>query len=114
MTMAGGAVAACGNVAGFELQTSVAPFILRGVALLGIESSHAAPEQRVEAWTRLARDIDRDKLAAMTTTMPWSGHRQRRPRHRRGQGSRPAGGRDRLTDGRGLDQTIVTLPVAMS
>jgi acrylyl-CoA reductase (NADPH) len=42
MTKSGGAVAACGNVAGFELATSVAPFILRGVALLGIESSHGA------------------------------------------------------------------------
>jgi acrylyl-CoA reductase (NADPH) len=73
MTMAGGAVAACGNVAGFELATSVAPFILRGVSLLGIESSHAAPEKRREAWARLARDIDRDKLVAMTTLMPWSG-----------------------------------------
>ena len=73
MTMSGGAVAACGNVAGFELATSVAPFILRGVSLLGIESSHQAPERRVEAWTRLARDIDRDKLAGMTTLMPWSG-----------------------------------------
>jgi acrylyl-CoA reductase (NADPH) len=73
MTMSGGAVAACGNVAGFELATSVAPFILRGVSLLGIESSHAAPERRIEAWRRLARDIDRDKLAEATTTMPWSG-----------------------------------------
>jgi acrylyl-CoA reductase (NADPH) len=73
MTMAGGAVAACGNVAGFELHTSVAPFILRGVSLVGIESSHAAPERRIAAWTRLARDIDRDKLAEMTTLMPWSG-----------------------------------------
>jgi acrylyl-CoA reductase (NADPH) len=73
MTMAGGAVAACGNVAGFELATSVAPFILRGVALLGIESSHAAPERRLAAWRRLARDIDREKLAGMTTAMPWSG-----------------------------------------
>ena len=73
MTLSGGAVAACGNVAGFELATSVAPFILRGVSLLGIESSHAAPERRLEAWARLARDIDRDKLAEATTTMPWSG-----------------------------------------
>lgn len=73
MMSAGGAVAACGNVAGFELNTSVAPFILRGVSLLGIESSHQAPERRVEAWARLARDIDRDKLAGMTTAMPWSG-----------------------------------------
>ncbi len=73
MTTAGGAVAACGNVAGFDLATSVAPFILRGIALLGIESSHAAPERREAAWSRLARDIDRAKLAGMTTAMPWSG-----------------------------------------
>jgi acrylyl-CoA reductase (NADPH) len=73
MTMSGGAVAACGNVAGFDLATSVAPFILRGVALLGIESSHAAPARRLAAWQRLARDIDRAKLAEMTTAMPWSG-----------------------------------------
>ena len=73
MTMTGGAVAACGNVAGFDLATSVAPFILRGVALLGIESSHAAPARRAAAWQRLARDIDRGKLADMTTTLPWSG-----------------------------------------
>lgn len=73
MTRSGGAVAACGNVAGFDLHTSVAPFILRGVSLLGIESSHQAPERRVEAWARLARDIDRDKLGEMTTMMPWSG-----------------------------------------
>ncbi|MBN9022161.1 MAG: oxidoreductase [Rhizobiales bacterium] len=73
MAKAGGAVAACGNVAGFDLVTSVAPFILRGVALLGIESSHAAPERRVAAWSRLVRDVDRRKLADMTTTMPWSG-----------------------------------------
>jgi acrylyl-CoA reductase (NADPH) len=73
MTTTGGAVAACGNVAGFDLPTTVAPFILRGVALLGIESSHAAPELRVKAWRRLARDVDRDKLAGMTTSMPWSG-----------------------------------------
>ena len=73
MTRTGGAVASCGNVAGFELATSVAPFILRGVALLGIESSHAAPERRQAAWSRLARDVDRDRLAAMATAMPWSG-----------------------------------------
>ncbi len=73
MTMSGGAVAACGNVAGFELPTSVAPFILRGVSLLGIESSHVDPEKRLVAWERLALDTDRAKLAEMTTTMPWSG-----------------------------------------
>jgi len=73
MTTTGGAVAACGNVAGFDLHTTVAPFILRGIALLGIESSHAAPALRVAAWNRLARDVDRGRLADMTTSMPWSG-----------------------------------------
>ena len=68
-TSAGGAVAACGNAAGMTLETSVAPFILRGVALLGIESSHAPKALRLEAWKRLERDLDRAKLAAMTTTM---------------------------------------------
>jgi acrylyl-CoA reductase (NADPH) len=66
-----GAVAACGNAAGMELPMFVAPFILRGVALLGIESSHAPKEMRLKAWTRLARDLDRGKLAAMTTLIPF-------------------------------------------
>ena len=65
----GGAVAACGNAAGMELATFVAPFILRGVALLGIESSHAEKPLRLAAWKRLARDLDRGKLARMTTTI---------------------------------------------
>jgi acrylyl-CoA reductase (NADPH) len=68
-TQSGGAVAACGNAAGMELVTSVAPFILRGIALLGIESSHAEKSLRLQAWKRLARDLDREKLAAMTTTI---------------------------------------------
>ena len=63
----GGAVAACGNAAGMELATFVAPFILRGVALLGIESSHAEKPVRLQAWKRLAHDLDRGKLAKMTT-----------------------------------------------
>jgi acrylyl-CoA reductase (NADPH) len=65
----GGAVAACGNAAGMELATSVAPFILRGIALLGIESSHAEKDLRLRAWRRLATDLDRDKLAAITSTI---------------------------------------------
>jgi len=69
MTKAEGAVAACGNAAGMDLPTSVAPFILRGVSLLGVNSVYLPHALREEAWARLATDLDRDKLAAMTTTI---------------------------------------------
>ena len=69
MTRAGGAVAACGNAAGMDLPTSVAPFILRGVSLLGINSVTLPKALREEAWARLVRDLDRGKLKAMTTTI---------------------------------------------
>jgi acrylyl-CoA reductase (NADPH) len=72
-TRYGGAVAACGLAQGMDLPASVAPFILRGVSLLGIDSVHCAMPRRREAWTRLARDLDKKKLAAMTTTIPLSG-----------------------------------------
>ena len=62
-----GAVAVCGNAAGMELPTTVAPFILRGVSLLGIDSVRAPKQVRIDAWNRIARDLDRDKLASMTT-----------------------------------------------
>jgi acrylyl-CoA reductase (NADPH) len=71
MTTTGGAIAACGNAGGMELDTSVAPFILRGVSLLGIDSVRATKATRSDAWRRLARDLDRNKLAAMTTTIPF-------------------------------------------
>ncbi|MDO9711378.1 acrylyl-CoA reductase (NADPH) [Paracraurococcus lichenis] len=64
----GGAVAACGLAQGMDLPASVAPFILRGVALLGVDSVMAPRALRLEAWSRLARDLDRAKLKAMTTT----------------------------------------------
>ena len=69
MTKLGGAVAACGNAAGMDLPTSVAPFILRGVSLLGINSVTMPKQLREEAWSRLVIDLDRDKLKAMTTTI---------------------------------------------
>ncbi|MFE1600878.1 acrylyl-CoA reductase (NADPH) [Methylobacterium sp. ID0610] len=69
MTRHGGAVAACGNAGGMDLPGSVAPFILRGIALLGIDSVMAPLPLRREAWNRLARDLDPGKLAAMTTTI---------------------------------------------
>ncbi len=70
MTGYGGAVAACGLAAGMDLPTSVAPFILRGVSLLGIDSVMAPKALRLEAWSRLARELDHSRLAAMTSTIP--------------------------------------------
>lgn len=70
MTKYGGAVAACGLAQGMDLATSVAPFILRGVTLAGIDSVMAPKPVRAEAWRRLAADLDRAKLAAMTVTRP--------------------------------------------
>jgi acrylyl-CoA reductase (NADPH) len=70
MTKYGGAVAACGLAQGLDLQTSVAPFILRGISLLGIDSVYCPQAIRREAWRRLAADLDRSKLAAMTTEIP--------------------------------------------
>jgi acrylyl-CoA reductase (NADPH) len=68
-TMSGGAVAACGLAAGMDLPTTVAPFILRGVSLLGINSVTVPKPIRIEAWDRLAKDLDADKLRAITTTI---------------------------------------------
>jgi acrylyl-CoA reductase (NADPH) len=67
MTRYGGAVAACGLAAGMDLPTSVAPFILRGVCLYGIDSVMCPLPRRKEAWKRLAIDLDRQKLAEMTS-----------------------------------------------
>jgi acrylyl-CoA reductase (NADPH) len=69
-TKYGGAVAACGLAGGMDLPATVAPFILRGVSLLGIESVHCPAPRRLEAWRRLAADLDRAKLKAMTETIP--------------------------------------------
>jgi acrylyl-CoA reductase (NADPH) len=66
MTRYGGAIAACGLAGGMDLPSSVAPFILRGVCLLGIDSVMAPIERRREAWTRLSRDLDSDKLRKIT------------------------------------------------
>jgi acrylyl-CoA reductase (NADPH) len=67
MTRYGGAVAACGLAGGMDLPASVAPFILRGVCLYGIDSVMCPLERRKMAWKRLETDLDRQKLAAMTT-----------------------------------------------
>jgi acrylyl-CoA reductase (NADPH) len=73
MTRYGGAVAACGLAGGMDLPTSVAPFILRGVCLYGIDSVMAPIELRREAWKRLETGLDRQKLAAMTKEIALSG-----------------------------------------
>jgi len=72
MTRYGGAVAACGLAAGMDLPTSVAPFILRGVCLYGIDSVMCPLPKRKEAWKRLEADLDRQKLAEMTSEITLS------------------------------------------
>jgi acrylyl-CoA reductase (NADPH) len=70
MTKYGGAIAACGLAGGMDLPSTVAPFILRNVSLLGVDSVMAPKALRIEAWNRIARELDHDKLAAMTSTIP--------------------------------------------
>ncbi|MCS6778596.1 MAG: oxidoreductase [Geminicoccaceae bacterium] len=64
-----GTVAACGNAGGVELHTTVFPFILRGVRLIGIDSALAPMAEREAAWARLARDLDPDKLDRLTSVI---------------------------------------------
>ena len=73
MTSYGGVVAACGLAGGTDLPSSVAPFILRAVSLLGIDSVMCPQAIRREAWRRLASDLDRGKLDAMTTQVGLEG-----------------------------------------
>ena len=65
-----GVVAACGLAAGMDLPTSVAPFILRGVTLAGIDSVMCPLSERVAAWQALADEMDLHKLDAITTEIP--------------------------------------------
>jgi acrylyl-CoA reductase (NADPH) len=69
-TKYGGCVTACGLAQGMDLPASVAPFILRAVTLAGIDSVMAPLQKRSEAWARLAADLDRTKLDALTVTRP--------------------------------------------
>ena len=71
-TVRHGSVAACGLAGGADFPGSVMPFILRGVSLLGVDSVMAPKALREEAWTRLATDLNRAKLDAMTTIEPLS------------------------------------------
>jgi len=73
MTRYGGAVAACGLVGGMDLAATIAPFILRGVSLIGIDSVWCPVEKRRAAWERLASDLDAGTVAAMTTEIDLSG-----------------------------------------
>lgn len=68
-----GAVAACGLAQGMDFPATVAPFILRGVTLYGIDSVLAPKPLRLEAWSRLARDLDPAKLEAITQEIPLAG-----------------------------------------
>ncbi|MGH6932502.1 MAG: MDR family oxidoreductase [Dongiaceae bacterium] len=61
-----GAVAACGLAGGNKLETTVIPFLLRGVNLLGIDSVMSPPGERQAAWARLARDLPADRLDAIS------------------------------------------------
>lgn len=65
-TRYGGTVAACGLAQGMDLPTSVAPFILRGVKLIGIDSVMAPMERRLAAWQKLASDLDPSMLDRIT------------------------------------------------
>jgi acrylyl-CoA reductase (NADPH) len=71
-TKAEGAIAACGLAQGMDLPATVAPFILRGVSLLGINSVTVPKPRRIEAWRRLASDLDRAKLGQITSTIPFA------------------------------------------
>jgi acrylyl-CoA reductase (NADPH) len=73
MTKYGGAVAACGLAAGMDLPTSVAPFILRGVSLFGIDSVMCPQPLRRAAWARLATDLETGKLDEITHEIDLAG-----------------------------------------
>ena len=95
MTKYGGAIAACGLAGGMDLPSSVAPFILRGVSLLGIDSVMAPKPARLNAWSRLARDLDKHKLAQMTQTIPFD--------------ALPGAARD-ILDGKVRGRLVVAIP----
>jgi putative YhdH/YhfP family quinone oxidoreductase len=71
-TIYGGAVTACGLAGGMDLPGSVAPHILRGIALLGVDSVMAPREKRVRAWNTLSEHLDRSVLRSIARTEPMS------------------------------------------
>ena len=96
MTRYGGAVAACGLAGGMDLPGSVAPFILRAVSLYGIDSVMCPLPKRQEAWKRLETDLDRQKLAQMTSEIPLSGVFEAAPHILAGQVRGPDRGQNRV------------------
>ena len=84
-TRYGGAVAACGLAQGMDFPGSVAPFILRGVTLYGIDSVMAPLQRRQQAWARLAAELDLAKLDALTQQVGLSGVVEVAPRILAGQ-----------------------------
>lgn len=68
----GGAVACCGMAGGHELNTTVWPLILRNVSYLGVSSLLTPKAERMKAWSRLAAEVDRAKLAELSRTEPLS------------------------------------------
>jgi acrylyl-CoA reductase (NADPH) len=68
-----GAVAACGLAGGMNFSGTVAPFVLRGVSLVGIDSVMCPLDKRKEAWQRLSSDLDAETLAVMTNEIDLSG-----------------------------------------
>ena len=116
MTSYGGAVAACGNAGGMELTTSVAPFILRGVALLGIDSGRAPKPLRIEAWTtararprprKACRDDDDDRLRAASRTPPATSSRARCAGGSSSRSARAAGRYPRMCRQRPMTPTMI-------
>jgi acrylyl-CoA reductase (NADPH) len=69
----GGSVAACGNAASSSVTASMMPFILRAVSLVGINTVQTPRGMRMQAWDRLARDLDLDLLDSLTTSVPLDG-----------------------------------------
>jgi acrylyl-CoA reductase (NADPH) len=69
-TKYGGAIAACGLAQGMDFPATVAPFILRGVTLIGVDSVMAPKERRLSAWKRLAKDLDASVLDVIAQVIP--------------------------------------------
>lgn len=65
-TRYGGVVTACGLAQGMDMHGTVAPFILRGVSLVGVDSVMAPRADRLSAWQRLSQELDRDRLGLIT------------------------------------------------
>lgn len=80
-----GVVAACGLAAGMGFPATVAPFILRGVTLAGVDSVMAPKAERLEAWRRLAADLDMSKLEQLITEVPFDAVIDQAPRMLQGQ-----------------------------